>query len=81
MGTPEQKDKIKLKYQDKNKEGVVRVDYQDSDPVDLNTLGVSGVITMNLKTESQIGSRKDRQASQDQISSQINQETGERDPT
>jgi hypothetical protein len=58
MGTPEQKDKIRIKYESKER----GVEYQDSELVDLTTLGLSGVITMDLKNDSQGGSKKERRA-------------------
>ena len=43
MGLPEQNDKIKFKVEDD------KVEYHESELFDLNTLGISGVITMDLK--------------------------------
>ena len=48
MGLPEQNDKIKFKYEYEIKDKDFKVEYHESELFDLNTLGLSGVITMDL---------------------------------
>ena len=49
MGLPEQDDKIKFKYEYEIKDKDLKVEYHESELFDLNTLGLSGVITMDFK--------------------------------
>ena len=54
---PEQNDKIKFKYEYEIKEKDLKVEYNESELFDLNTLGLSGVITMDLKKRTSISGK------------------------
>ena len=64
MGKPEQNDKIKFKYEYEIKDKDIKVEYNESELFDLNTLGLSGVITMDFKKKTSI-SRGDQRAVSD----------------